>query len=253
MSNGIRIHVPDVNDWELVRNQLVADKKEFYLYHTSTTRPKNIALFGLDDMSTDDLRTLLAEVNVSPADIKKLSLKKPKYDRQAVYLLYFLPGAGNLPELRKIRSINHVMVRWELFHPRQHDKIPQCWNCQRLGHSSSNCQMQAKCLVCAEDHETSKCSKRVPKLNLKQQLAEPGASQPDRSFVKCADCGEQHTANYRGCSKRKEYISIQEKLQHRNPRTKFADRQQFRYNEQDFPQPEYCTPAAPNGQLPSRL
>lgn len=115
MSNGIRINVNCPDEWKLVQENLIAANKEFFLYHTGATRPKKIALFGLHDMNVDELMHLLTALNVTPVEIKKINLKKQKYDQQAVYILYFHAGEGKLSELHKIKHIEHILVRWELF------------------------------------------------------------------------------------------------------------------------------------------
>ena len=61
----------------------------------------------------------------------------------------------------------------------------QCHRCQRYGHAQSCCKNPARCVKCAGCHLTVDC--------------------PTRGRVdspKCALCGGDHTANYRGCPKR---------------------------------------------------
>jgi len=67
----------------------------------------------------------------------------------------------------------------------------QCKNCQAFGHSASNCFLQYRCVKCADSHQPGNC----PRNN-------------DRNIpLKCANCGQEHTANFSGCSKRLEFSS----------------------------------------------
>ncbi|EFN64985.1 Nucleic-acid-binding protein from transposon X-element, partial [Camponotus floridanus] len=59
--------------------------------------------------------------------------------------------------------------------------IVQCKTCQGFNHVKSNCYKTARCVKCAGYHHTKDCTK--------DRSTEP----------KCANCGQEYTANYRGC------------------------------------------------------
>ncbi|KAK9679043.1 hypothetical protein QE152_g40346 [Popillia japonica] len=61
--------------------------------------------------------------------------------------------------------------------------IGQCFRCQRYGHAQSRCTAQRKCVACGEDHAARDCQR------------------PKTEPPTCANCGEKHPANYRGCSR----------------------------------------------------
>ncbi|KAK9701420.1 zinc finger associated protein [Popillia japonica] len=61
--------------------------------------------------------------------------------------------------------------------------VGQCFRCQKFGHAQSRCTAPKRCVACAGEHDSDVCPR--PK-------AEPAT---------CANCGETHHANYRGCSK----------------------------------------------------
>lgn len=222
MQIGMRIDIPNELEHTATVEALKTAQCKFYTYHSLHTKPKKFVLYGLLDMQLTELRNILQHSGIHPNDVKKLTLKKPRYDGQAVYLLYFNTGSTTLSELRKIKSINHVAIKWDYYHPRKKDSVAQCRNCQQLGHSSINCFMPAKCLVCAENHNTDVCPKRIKKADLLQQQA--GAATPiEKSYIKCANCDMNHMANYRGCQKRKEFLKAQAKVSHKR-RTQTARR-----------------------------
>ncbi|XP_046677506.1 proline-rich protein HaeIII subfamily 1-like [Homalodisca vitripennis] len=59
----------------------------------------------------------------------------------------------------------------------------QCHRCQEFGHGSNHCHRELRCVRCGDGHPSSLCPKE--------------ASAP----AKCCNCGEAHSANYRGCAK----------------------------------------------------
>ena len=64
--------------------------------------------------------------------------------------------------------------------------LPQCYGCQKFGHTSNNCQMKEHniqvCRYCAENHQSKSC---------------PHKGQ--RDMYKCANCGSNHTSTYIKC------------------------------------------------------
>lgn len=67
-------------------------------------------------------------------------------------------------------------------------------NCQRIGHASSNCSLDFRCVKCDESHEPGKCTI---------------STKTDTTNLKCANCGQNgHPASYKGCS----YLKIHKNL-----------------------------------------
>lgn len=209
---GIRIHVAEKTEFETLCQYLTSKNINYFKYHTADTRPRKIVLFGLHAMKTQELKATLNDNGIHPEDIRTLKLRENhySYDQQTVYLLYFKPGTVKMSDLRNIRAINQIIVKWAPYTPRSHHKYPQCRNFQMYGHSSINCHMPTRCLVCAADHKTDDCQKKVSRVVLEHKRAT--GAEIDRSFVKCANCGENHAASFHGCEARKKYTELQEKL-----------------------------------------
>ena len=74
--------------------------------------------------------------------------------------------------------------------PRQKPVIVQCSKCQDLGHTKTYCHHQARCVRCAGPHASNTC--QIPR------------DQPP----KCALCGEDHPASYKGCIVYKKYYKL---------------------------------------------
>ncbi|KAK9751450.1 hypothetical protein QE152_g5048 [Popillia japonica] len=61
--------------------------------------------------------------------------------------------------------------------------IGQCYRCQKFGHAQSRCTATRRCAAFAGDHEPGACER------------------PKQVPATCANCGEEHSANYRGCAR----------------------------------------------------
>ena len=78
-----------------------------------------------------------------------------------------------------------VKLRYRQYRTRTYVEEPkQCHNCLRFGHLKANCRSTTRCPRCAGSHSYDECTKKD------QQAA-----------VRCANCGESHSAKYRGCTK----------------------------------------------------
>lgn len=232
--SGIRVTIPDEKEHQAYVDYLNKNSIGYFFYYTAETRPRKYVLYGLQDMDVNELKNTLNDLKVPFSDVKKLQLSKKQYDWEAIYLLYFQSGKTNLNELRKVKAISNVIVRWDHFHPRNVDQVPQCYNCQRMGHSSANCHLPPRCVVCAENHGSDKCPKKISRAALKLANAFPN-TEIDRSFVKCCNCGENHAASYRSCKIRQGFIESHKRTMQRNVKTHNHSGRGFNYNADDFP------------------
>lgn len=83
-------------------------------------------------------------------------------------------------EIFQLEKLNYCIVHVEP--RRQNTDIVQCKRCQRYGHSKNYCHLEPRCVKCTGSHLYINCPKNP--------------NQPPQ----CVNCGENHPANYRGCS-----------------------------------------------------
>lgn len=103
----------------------------------------------------------------------------------------------NNKDIFNIKHLLHCKVTVEA--PKQIKGIPQCINCQGLGHTKNFCTREAICVKCAGKHSTTVCTKKF------------------NTAPKCALCQQEgHTANYKGCP------IYQKKLKNQNQPSKSA-------------------------------
>ena len=121
---------------------------------------------------------------------------EPKDNNKAIYDLRYLQQTKVLVEAPKPRR-----------------ELIQCKRCQRFGHTRTYCTLPYSCVKCGGAHDNRDCPKN--------REAKPS----------CALCGEEHTANYKGCGKYKERLkAVSSKYSSRNRPP--AEHQQWNGNKQ---------------------
>lgn len=67
-------------------------------------------------------------------------------------------------------------------------------------------------MICAGNHSIESCPNYIPKNQL------PPIASRDKTYVICANCGQNHPATFTGCEARKKFLTVQQKLANRNKR-----------------------------------
>lgn len=114
---------------------------------------------------------------------------------------------------------------------RRSRNIPQCINCQRFGHTKNYCKLAPRCMFCTGSHVSAECDKMQSEENVKV----------------CVNCGENHSANYRGC----QYYAELKKKRFKNQRPPPTNTPHYSNNpptfrESDFPQHPRMQPFSQN-------
>lgn len=125
-----------------------------------------------------------------------MTLKNKKYSDQCNYLIYLEKGSIKMSDLKNIRYVDRVVVKWEYY--KQPTGTTQCQRCQMFGHGARNCRLSSRCVKCGGDHTTSECKVDVDANNKK--------------LLRCANCNGNHTANYSKCPSRLGYIKIKQSV-----------------------------------------
>ena len=217
--HGIKIHVINNTQHVILCDFLNSKHMQYYTHSLRENKRVKICLYGLWNMNAEELKKELNVLGIVPVEIKILEIRNKKYADQCIYLLYFLKKDGiRISGLRKTFSVFNCVVRWEYYSPKIKGPT-QCSRCQDYGHGSENCKRNFKCVRCGDTHQSSLC----PHLPL-PTVDEKGNEIPGTirkipvAKVKCANCGKNHTANFKFCPAREKYINIQQnarsKLQH---------------------------------------
>lgn len=192
----------------LLRLQLLEEtNSDHYTYSSSKDKPKGFMAKGLSWQFTE--QDIADDLNQKcPQDVEILSIKnfqtrasKGKGTRSNLFTI-FISGTSNPKSFLSIKSILNCKISLEPLKKRQ--DVIQCRVCQRFGHVGANCSMQPRCIKCAEAHHSYQCT-----LNGENDKT-------DESLLKCAGCGENHTANYRQCKIRINFIERRNKNSTKN-------------------------------------
>lgn len=233
--SGANVHVyaKSVSDHEEIITYCKSKSLQFNSHQLADERKIKICLYGLTDMKTEDIKNeLINNYKITPIDVKQLKPKdktdanSQRQTESRIYLLYFRKGDGiKIDKLRQITGLFHIRVRWDYYTPRR-QFLTQCSRCQQFGHGAENCYRTFKCVSCGDAHDSKTCTKRKAPVGVEN--AKPKV--PDNEVV-CANCSGKHTASFRGCPIRKEYL---EKLQKNRSHQRQRNTKQFVYNDRDF-------------------
>lgn len=208
ISIGIKVEMDEKEDFEKLREKLIDDKIDFFTHRNKDQKEFKIVLSGLPRIETGIIVDELRKSNITPTSVTELTSKNanPNF---CLYLVQFAKNDVTLAQLKKIRAIDHVIVNWKPFVPR--NKGPtQCRNCSMLGHGAQNCHRTPACMFCASTtHIAADC-----------QFNE---NNTETTFIfKCFNCSARklpninHKANDPRCPCRSEYLEIRNKMNHRN-------------------------------------
>jgi hypothetical protein len=195
---GTVVKISNLKDYNQFLKRCSERMVPHFTHAVDAKKPLRIVLLGLPNWTVEEVKTALAEVNITPEDIKPMKIRKSRYIEHNNFILYFPKGSIAINHLRETKAIDNVIVRWTYYDSKRHGPT-QCRRCQMWGHGSSNCHLNPACVKCAGAHETSACP-----------VSTNGVKVPDEQ-LKCANCQQKHSANYGGCISRQNYITSRPK------------------------------------------
>lgn len=162
---------------------------KWHSYENKQTRPIRVMVKNLHpscdpkDISSELQKNGFKVLNVVNK-LKKTTVNGEKVTKE---LPMFMITFDNKEDIKKIFSIQYLMhMKIKVEALRANKSIPQCKICQRFEHTQHFCRNTPKCVKCAGNHLTADCKT------------------PANDKPQCANCGERHPANYRGCVVAKE-------------------------------------------------
>lgn len=228
---GVKVFASDTANHILLREHLKACQVKFQTHALREEQMTKVVLHGLHSMELSVLKDELSRLEIFPAEIKTLAIRKKLNDDHCVYLLYFSKSSKiKLSELRETAAICYTRVRWEYYRNRRKGPI-QCNNCMQYGHGGKYCFLDPLCIRCGESHKSASCPMitTIDPVTLKLQHVN---RIPDEQ-LKCGLCGQNHTANSIKCEKRNEFIQRQQKYRSKTQRRP-QDRRAQNFTRQTF-------------------
>jgi len=98
-----------------------------------------------------------------------------------------LESQANNKEIFHLQFLRNAKITIEA--PHKSRNIVQCKRCQAYGQSKTYCTKPFRCVKCGGQHDSKDCTK------------------PRHNPAKCALCGQDHPANYKGCTFHKKLVA----------------------------------------------
>lgn len=175
--NTTNVFIKDLSDWNAFKNFAKSAGVDFHTFSLPEEKTHGFVIRGFNNgIEATDVSNSLAEDH--GIKVKNVYLMRTKTTRP----LFLVVTDANivLKDLQNnIRFVCNTRVFWDRH--KNHKGMTQCHKCQGWGHATTNCFAQPRCLKCAKGHSTKDCD-----------LEENGAP-------KCANCGQDHTANSTSC------------------------------------------------------
>lgn len=212
---SINIYTTTKEDFQNIYSELKQNNVESYTFTPKDEQTNKFVLKAAPGIGVNTIKRKLEENNIQITNCVQMTSKKTGQPSHS-YLIY-TDKSNKIKSLRNITDISNIKTKWEHFV--RTNKTTQCFNCQRFGHGSSNCNYQPRCVKCIGNHLTKNCP----------------VKKTSNSTVQCCNCKGPHTANYKGCPVR---ISFDEKRNNTTPKkhSNTNTNTNFLHVDNDFPQ-----------------
>lgn len=182
-NNRVIIKSDNFEVYNKIINHLQERRENFFTFTPKGDRGLLLIMKGMSsDYSLEEIIHEFKSFDVAP-DIESISqLKEGDKIKFNYFIIKLKPNI--LPDrVKNVRYVFNTRVYIEKF---LRTDIIQCYNCQRPGHSATNCAMPTRCIRCGENHEVNQCK------------LERFENRKDMTCLLCRKKG--HPSNYRGCS-----------------------------------------------------
>lgn len=188
-----KIQINSVSGYRKVVDLLENQNKNYYTYQLKSAKGFSVVIKGIE--SSIDIKDLKEDLQEKGFKIKNIiNIKNQNNVPQPMFKVELEPETAKIKGKHPIYDLRYVLYRKIVVEePRKRKSLIQCFNCQEYGHTHNYCKLSEVCVICAGSHKTSLCPHDKNETNVK----------------KCSNCGENHTANYRGCSI---YIELRKRL-----------------------------------------
>lgn len=198
----LSIHAQTMAAYDKIKTVLSENNCKYYTYTPKHLKNKNYVLKGIsEEYTAKEVEAEIIALNIPDVKLIKVSeLSFSKGKAGPRKLLAQFSNESNTQNLVKVKHILYQGVKWE---PLRKRALYQCRRCQRVGHASTNCQLEYRCVKCKGPHKPGEC--QLPK------------ESTDRKNLYCVNCDRYgHPASYQGCPFLKLYSSIQSNVKRQN-------------------------------------
>lgn len=173
-----KISFPSYADHRAMALYFDKNNMPYHTYGHPTKRKMKVMIRGLPkETDLNSVKLELKQLSIPVVRVHKLHTKEG--NNRPLVVMAVVPHSDEGKVILQVRKILGHDVKLEP--PKV--KASQCHRCQKWGHSQRYCHAEIRCVKCAGNHFTKKCTRNR-----------------DESPPKCANCGLAHPANFRGCS-----------------------------------------------------
>ncbi|GBP48476.1 Nucleic-acid-binding protein from transposon X-element [Eumeta japonica] len=174
--DDIKIICPNVETFRSLNKYLVDNKVQCHTYALEEERKVKAVICGIPvDFALDDIYFFNQGLPVF--SVHRMSRR----DGSPLWMvLAILERTG---DIFNALSVACVLSGIRVEAPYKKGGPGQCHRCQKYGHAAANCHADPRCVKCLVPHWTKECP-----------LTRESEEKPS-----CVNCGQCHTANYRGC------------------------------------------------------
>lgn len=185
-TNSVRINLEDSTDFRKLTKFYDENSIE---YHTFRNPDDNLLQVVIRNLPISITEKEIGDELSKDFTIKKVVRLLNREKNPIPICAVDLENNANASKIYNLEKFMHAIVTVE--QRRKPKDIPQCTRCQRYGHTKNYCKLEPRCVKCTGKHLYSECKKRP------------------NEMPTCTNCGENHSANYKGC---KYYTDLKRKL-----------------------------------------
>lgn len=212
-SVGIKLQLESDEEFDAVCSRLnKLENAEYYTHRKKEERAFKAVMYGLPKTELSEIKNFFTtELNITPNGIFELK-SRGNNPNNATYLFHFDRKNISMEILKKIKVVNHTIVKWAPYSPKFKGPT-QCRSCTMYGHGAENCHRFNICVYCAStEHESSKCQ---------MNPANSSTANNNGAVFKCSSCSVQnkpsnHAATDPNCPARIQYLAIRQKSNNNN-------------------------------------
>ncbi|PNF35987.1 hypothetical protein B7P43_G02293 [Cryptotermes secundus] len=177
-NDTIKIQVTTPESYRKLIKQLQDDKIIYHTYQLKHERAYRIVIRNLHH--SIPTTQITAELEKQGHKVRNILNVKHRATKEPLPLFFIdLEPKENNKSVYDMEFLCNMKITVEA--PRQKKHIVQCTRCQSYGHTKTYCAKPYACVKCGANHNTTTCTK------------------PSDTPAKCALCGGNHPANYKGC------------------------------------------------------
>lgn len=184
-----KLDIGSVENYREIIKLLDNLKINYHSYRLPTEQTIDVVIKHLPTSISDS--DILEELTSKGFKINKLMRMQNKEKAPIPVVVVYLKK--NHLENKKIFDLDRLLHCVVAVEPkRKNYDIPQCYNCQRYGHTRNYCKLKTRCMKCSGNHTTNLCQAEI-KI--------------------CANCSENHPSSFKGC---KYYEELKKSRYHKN-------------------------------------